>query len=164
MVDYGKLIEEEKARTDSSLSIAEAQRKRDMDLNVLFENVETALIEETAKANEELKKHNAPTFAEPYRPVQGEKTIDVAFGDRTPGCRLTLQGTDPRVGLSRIHVEILNRAGTATALTDFVVEGEALDLKTYKPLVEGFPDRDAQVSPVEIAQEIVAGIIRDRFE
>jgi hypothetical protein len=49
-------------------------------------------------------------------------------------------------------------------MTDFVIEGEALDLRTYKSLVEGFPDRDAQVSPAEMAQEIVSGMIRDRFE
>jgi hypothetical protein len=164
MVDYAKLIDEEKARTDSALSIAEAQRKRDMDLGVLFEHVEAALGKEAAKANEELKKHDAPVFGEPYRPAQEEKTIELAFGNRTPGCRLTLQSADPRVGLSRIHVEILERAGAATAMTDFVIEGEALDLRTYKSLVEGFPDRDAQVSPAEIAQEIVTGMIRDRFE
>lgn len=164
MVDYGKLIVEEKARKDSALSIAEAQRKRDMDLLVLFDKVQTALSEEAAKANDELKKHDAPLFAEPYRPAGDEKTINMAFGDRTPGCRLTLQSADPRVGMSRIHVEILDGAAATTAMTDFVIEGEALDLRTYKSLVEGFPDRDAQVSPAEMAQEIVTGIIRDRFE
>ena len=50
----------------------------------------------------------------------------------------------------------------ATAL-QFLLEGQEENVRAFKPLVEGFPDRGSVSSPEEIAQEIVPGIIRGRF-
>ena len=50
MVDYAKLVGEEKARQDSALSVAEIQKGREIDLVALFRDVEIALKEEVARA------------------------------------------------------------------------------------------------------------------
>jgi hypothetical protein len=163
MVDYGKLIDEEKARRDSAISIAEARRAREIEVVALFRNVEIDLGKEMAKANEELKRRGSPTINGPFRPVKDEEKIDLTFGLRKPACRLTLQSTDPQVGLSRIHVELFDESTQQISQTDFVIDGEATNLKAFKALVEGFPDKTAEVSSAEMAREIVPGIIRGRF-
>ena len=49
------------------------------------------------------------------------------------------------------------------AVEQFLLEGQEENVRAFKPLVEGFPDRGSVSSPEEIAQEIVPGIIRGRF-
>ena len=163
MIDYGKLIDEETRRRDSAISMAETQRAREIEVVALFRNVEIDLGKEMARANAELKKRAAPTITGPFRPVKDAETIELAFGKRNPCCRLALQSTDPSIGLSRIHVELLNESGAQIATTDFVIEGEATNLKVYRALVEGFPDRASEISSAEMAREIVPGILRGRF-
>jgi hypothetical protein len=163
MVDYAKLVGEEKARQDSALSVAEIQKGRETDLVTLFRNVEIALGEEVAKANVELSKRQAPTISGPFRPVIGEERIELALGTVDPCCRMTFQSTAAQVGLSRIVVELFGDTSASIARTEYVTEDQVLPLKVYKSLVEGFPDRDAEMTPAEIAQEIVPGIIRGRF-
>jgi hypothetical protein len=163
VIDYGKLIDEEKMRRDSAISIAEAQRAREIEVVALFRNVEIDLGKEMARANAELKKRAEPTITGPFRPVKDGETIELAFGTRNPCCRLSLQNTDPAIGWSRIHVELLNESGAQIAQTDFVIEGEATNLKVYRALVEGFPDHSAEISSAEVAREIVPGILRGRF-
>jgi hypothetical protein len=163
MVDYAKLVEEEKARQDSTLSSAEIQRTRETDLVTLFRDIEIALGEEVTKANEELKKTGSPTISGPFRPVIGEERIELALGSVDPVCRLTIQSTTTHVALSRIVVELFGEAGTSIGRTEYVTDDEVLPLKLHKSLVEGFPDRDAEIEPSAIAQEIVPGILRGKF-
>jgi hypothetical protein len=163
MVDYAKLVGEEKARQDSTLSTAEIQRTRETDLVALLRDIEIALGEEVTKANLELSKRDAPTISGPYRPVIGEERLELALGTVDPCCRVTFQSTSPQVALSRIVVELFDETGASIAQTDYVTEDQVLPLKVYKSLVEGFPDRDAEITPAAIAQEIVPGIIRGRF-
>jgi hypothetical protein len=163
MVDYAKLLDEEQARRNSAIANAEAQRKREIELVAFFRSVEIALGQEMMKANQELKRRGAPTIEGPFRPVRGEEQFEFAFGPRTPACRLTLDSIDPLMGLSRIKVELLNEQQNAAASMQYLLEGEAADVKAYKPLVENFPDRGTVHSPEEIAQEIIPGIIRGRF-
>jgi hypothetical protein len=167
MVDYAKLLDEEKARRDSAIANAEARRRREIELVAFFRNVEIALGQEMAKANQELKRRGAPTIEGPFRPgnvrISGAEQIELAFGTRKPACRLTLESTDPHMGLSRMRVELLDEARNVAARMHYLLEGEAQNVKAYKPLVEGFPDRGSICSPDEIAQEIVPGIIRGRF-
>jgi hypothetical protein len=116
-----------------------------------------------AKANEELKKRGAPTIDGPFRPVKDEEKFDLTFGVRKPACRLSLESTSPEVGLSRIHVERFDESTKPIARADFVIEGEAANVKAYQALVEGFPDRAREVITAEMAREIVPGIIGGRF-
>jgi hypothetical protein len=163
MVDYAKLVGEEKAHQDSTLAAAEIQRTRETDLVALLRDIEIALSEEVTKANVELSKRDAPTISGPYRPVIGEERLELALGTVDPCCRVTFQSTTPQVALSRIVVELFDETGASIAQTDYVTEDQVLPLKVYKSLVEGFPDRDAEITPAAIAQEIVPGIIRGRF-
>jgi|SRR5580658_6545150 hypothetical protein len=163
MVDYGKLIDEEKTRRDSALSFVEAKGKKDAELKDYFAVIENDLGKEVAAVNQELEKRGSPTISGPLHALSSEEKTELAFGTRNPACRLTLQSTQPKVGLSRIHVELFDEDGVQIGQTDFVIEGEAANLKTYKSLVEGFPDYANQVGPEEIAQGIVAGILRGRF-
>jgi hypothetical protein len=163
MVDYSRLIDEEQAKQNSAIAKVEARRERDLDLNSFFRRVEIDLGEEIAKANAELKKRGVPAIAGPYRSEKHENQIEYSLGSRNPCCRLTLESTSAEVGLSRIHTELFDEEGAVIGQTDYVIEGEAQDLRTYKALVEGFPDHAAQVSSAEIAQEIVPGILRGRF-
>lgn len=163
MVDYGKLLDEEKARRDSAIANAEAQRRREIELVAFFRAVEIALGEEMAKANKELKRRGAPQVEGPFRPIPGGEEFELTFGSRKPACRLTLQSIDPMMGLSRLKVELLDDSQNVAARTHYLLEGEQADVKAYKPLVEGFPDRGTVNSPEEIAQEIMPGIIRGRF-
>jgi len=163
MVDYGKLLDEEKARRESAIANAEAQRKREIELVAFFRSVEIALGQEMAKANQELKRRGVPGIEGPFRPRKGEEQIELTFGARRPACRLTLESQAPLMGLSRMKVELLDEARDITARMHYLLEGEAETVKAYKPLVEGFPDRGSASSPQEIAQEIVPGIIRGRF-
>jgi hypothetical protein len=163
MVDYAKLVEEEKARQDSTLSSAEIQKRRETDLVALLREIEIALGEEVTKANEELTKSGAPTISGPFRPTIGEERIELALGTIDPICRVTFQSTSPQVGLSRIVVELFDEKGTSIAHTDYVTDDQASPLKLYKSLVEGFPDRDAEITPSAVAQEIVPGIIRGKI-
>ncbi len=163
MVDYGRLLDEEQARRDSAIANAAAQRKREIELVAFFRSVEIALGQEMMKANQELRRRGAPTIEGPFRPRKGEEQIELALGARRPAGRLTLESINPQVGLSRMKVELINDAGELTGRMQYLLEGEAADVKAYKPLVEGFPDRGAVHSPEEIAQEIVPGIIRGRF-
>lgn len=163
MVDYGKLLDEEQARRDSAIANAEAQRRREIELVAFFRSVEISLGMEMAKANRELKRRGAPTIEGPFRPRTGDEQIELTFGTRRPGCRLTLESIDPLMGLSRMKVELLDDAGNVAGRMRYLLEGEAENVKAYKPLVEGYPDRGSVISPDEIAQEIVPGIIRGRF-
>jgi hypothetical protein len=163
MVDYAKLVEEEKARQDSTLSAAEIQKRRETDLVALFRDIETALGEEVTKANEELSKTGAPTISGPFRPVIGEERIELALGPVDPACRLTIQSTTTHIALSRIVVELFGETGVLVAKTEYVTQDEVLPLKVYKSLVEGFPDKDEEITPSVIAQQIVPGIIRGNF-
>lgn len=163
MVDYGKLIEEEKARQNSAIAAANARREREVDLIAFFRNVEIELGLEMAKANVELKKRGAPAITGPFRPVKGEETIELAFGTRAPRCKLSLLTTSAHVGLAEIVVELLDETGVFIGRKKYVIEGESKELKAYQSLVEGFPDRSAEAASSTIAQEIVSGIIRGRF-
>src|SRR5579871_6489097 len=163
MVDYGKLLDEEQARRDSAIANAAAQRKREIELVAFFRSVEIAVGQEMAKANQELKRRGAPIIEGPFRPRKGEEQIELTLGKRRPACRLTLESIDPMMGLSRMKVELLDDTRNVGARMQYLLEGEAANVKAYKPLVEAFPDRGAEHSPEEIAQEIVPGIIRGRF-
>ena len=163
MVDYSKLLDEEKARRDSALANAEAQRRREIELVAFFRGVEIAVGQEMAKANSELKRRGAPLIGGPFRPVKGEEEIELAFGTKRPACRLSLESLDPQMGLSRMKVELLDDARNVVGRRQYLLEGEAENVKAYRPLVEGFPDHGSVSSAEEIAQEIVPGIIRGRF-
>jgi hypothetical protein len=167
MVDYGKLLDEERARRESAIANAEAQRRREIELVAFFRSVEIAVGEEMAKANGELKRRGVPQIEGPFRPGKvgnaGEEQIELTFGVRRPACRLTLESIARQMGLSRMKVELLDDGHQVTGRMHYLLEGEAADVKAYKPLVEGFPDRGSVLSPEEIAQEIVPGIIRGRF-
>jgi hypothetical protein len=167
MVDYAKLLDEEKARRDSAIANAEAQRRREIELVAFFRSVEIAVGQEMAKANQELKRRGAPPIEGPFRPGKlghaGEEQIELTFGNRRPACRLTLESIARQIGLSRMKVELLDDAHHLVGSMHYLLEGEAADVKAYKPLVEGFPDRGAILSPDEMAQEIVPSIIRGRF-
>jgi hypothetical protein len=163
MVDYAKLVGEEKARQDSTLSAAEIQKRRDIDLVALFRDIQIALGEEVTKANIELSKRDAPTISAPFRPVIGEERIELSLGIIDPRCRLTFQSADPQIALSRIIVELFDETGASIARTEYVTDDQTSPLKAYKSLVEGFPDRNAEITPTAIAQEIVPGIIRGNF-
>lgn len=163
MVDYGKLLDEEQARRNSAMANAEAQRKREIELVAFFRHVEIAVGQEMAKANQELKRRGAPKIEGPFRPRKGEEQIELTFGSRKPACRLTLESLDPLMGLSRMKVELFDESRNLAGRMQYLLEGEAANVKAYKPLVEGFPDHGAVHSPEEMAQEIVTGIIRGRF-
>jgi hypothetical protein len=163
MVDYSKLIDEEKARQDSAIAKVEAHKERAQDLHSFFSQVQADIGNEIAKANEELEKRGVPTIEGPYKTEGHDDQIEYNLESRKPCCRLTLESTSAEVGLSRIHTELIDEEGKVIGLTDYVIQGEAQDLKTYKSLVEGFPDHAAQLGSMEIAQEIVAGIISGRF-
>jgi hypothetical protein len=163
MVDYAKLLDEERARRDSALADAEAQRRREIELVAFFRSVEIALGQEMAKANQELKRRGAATIVGPFRPVKSKEQFELTFGTRGPSCRLTLESIDPVMGLSRLKVELLDDARKVVGRMQYLLEGEADNVKAFKPLVEGFPDRGSVSSPEEIAQEIVPGMIRGRF-
>ena len=163
MVDYAKLLDEESARRDSAIANAEAQRKREIELLAFFRDVEIAIGVEMAKANQELKRRGAPLIEGPFRPAKDEEQFELAFGSRRPACRLTLQSIAAQIGLSRIKAELFDKSGEAAGCMLYLLEGEASNVRAYKPLVEGFPDRGSECRSGEIAQEIVPGIIRGRF-
>lgn len=163
MVDYGKLIDEEKGRRDSALSFIESKARKDSELESYFAKIADDLAMEVSTANKELQMRGSPVISGPTRGLTTEDRLELAFGSRNPACRLTLQSTTPSIGLSRIHVELFDEDGGVIAQTDFVIEGEAGALMTYKSLIEGFPDHAKQVGSPEIAEEIVAGIIRGKF-
>jgi hypothetical protein len=139
MVDYAKLIDEEKARQDSAIAKVTAHKERELDLLSFFRRVEIDLGKEIAKANEELKKRGVSTILGPHRPEKRDDQIEYHLGSRKSCCRLTLESTSAEVGLSRIHTELFDEKGVVIGQTDYVIEGEAQDLRTYKSLVEGFP-------------------------
>lgn len=163
MVDYGKLIDEEKRNQDSAVSMTEAQSAREIELLAWFRNVEIDLGEETAKANEALKKRGDAEIVGPFRARTNDDRIEFAFGRRNPACWLTLESAPAAVKLSRIHCELFDDAGKSIGLRDYVIEGEATSLAAFKALVEGFPDHASPVTTAEIAQEIVPAILRGRF-
>jgi hypothetical protein len=163
MVDYAKLVGEEKARQDSTLSAAEIQKRRETDLVALFQDIELALGAEVTKANVELNASGSPTISGPVRPVIGEERIELVLGSVDPSCRVIFQSTNAQVALSRIVVELFDDAGASVARREYVTDDQASPLKVYKSLVEGFPDRDSEITPSAIAQEVVPGIIRGRF-
>jgi len=163
VVDYGRLIDEEKLRRDSAIAAAEARRRHEIELVAFFRSVEIDLGKEMAKANAELERRSAPKIAGPFRPVKDEETIELTFGARRPCCRLMLENIAVEAGLAKIRVELLNDAGDVAGRMDYLLEEQGAELKAYRPLVEGFPDRAAEMSSATIAQEIVPGIIRGRF-
>ena len=82
MVDYAKLIDEEKSRGDSLLSIAATQKRREIEMLAFFKNVEIEIGEEMARANQELTKRDSPTIDGPFRPDKDQEMIELEFGDR----------------------------------------------------------------------------------
>lgn len=162
MFDYGKLIDEENERESSALAAAQRSKTREIELVAFFREVEIELGVEMAKANAELKKRAAPIIFGPFRPVRDQEKIELAFGLRNPSCRLTLQNTNSQLDASAIRVELLDESGVQIASTRFVIEGEK-PLKAYRAMVAEVPDLSAELSPSEIAQEIVSGMIRGRL-
>jgi hypothetical protein len=162
MIDYAKLIDEEKSRDDSLLSIAATQRRREVEMTAFFKDVEIAIGEEMARANQELMKRGSPTIDGPFRPDKDQEMIELEFGTRSPCCRLTLQ-TAKEMGLARIQVELFDDSESSMSRAEFVIEEEASGVRAYRPLVAGFPDKAAELTAAEIAQKIVPGIIRGRF-
>lgn len=163
MVDYAKLIKEETGKKGSAISTAEAQWKLEIDLLAFFRNVEIALGEEMAKANVELKKRAAPTISGPFRPLKDQETIELSFGTRRPCCRLTLQNKVLNTRSSAIVVELFDDLGERMGKAEYAIEAGPGAVRAFRILVEGFPDRSAEIGTTEIAQEIVSGIIRGRF-
>src|SRR3954454_20671388 len=106
MVDYGKLLDEEKARRESAIANAEAQRRREIELVAFFRSVEIAVGEEMAKANRELKRRGGAMIEGPFRPGKAgnarDEQIELTFGSRRPACRLTLESIARQMGLSRM--------------------------------------------------------------
>lgn len=164
MPDYGKLIDEEKQRQDSAIAAAERNKAREIELVAFFREVEIELGIEMAKANVELKKRAAPLLFGPFRPIRDQEKIEFAFGLRNPCCRLTLRNTDALPEVSVIRAELLQETGSRAARLQFAVEGEKRPFQVYRMPVEGFPDVSVPMSPAEIAQEIVSGILRGRFD
>jgi len=162
MIDYAKLIDEEKSRDDSLLSIAETQKRREIEMLAFFRNVEIAIGEEMARANQELKRRGSPTINGPFRPNKDLEMIELEFGTRSPCCRLILQ-TAKEMGLARIQVELFDDSESSISRAEFVIEEEASGVRAYRPLVAGFPDKAAESTAEEIAQRIVPGIICGRF-
>jgi hypothetical protein len=162
-VDYGKLIDEEKTRQGSAIAAAEVQKRRELDLIAFFRGVEIELGREIARANAELKKRGSPVIAGPFRPAREEEKIELAFGAPHPCCRLTLQGIDIAAGLASIQAELLDRWGKTTSRIQYIIEGEGQTLRAYRPLIEGVPDRAAELTAAQLAREVVPGIIRGRF-
>lgn len=163
MVDYAKLLDEEKARRDSAVANAEAQRKREIELVAFFREVEIAIGVEMAKANQELKRRGAPVIDGPFRPQVDEEQIELGFGNCRPACRLTLQSIAAQIGLSRIKADLFDQSENPVATVLYLLEGEATNVRAYKPLIESFPDHGAECSAEVIAQEVVPAIIRGRF-
>ena len=163
MFDYGKLIDEEKTRKDSVIATAEVRKSRDIELVAFFREVEIELGIEMAQANQELKKRGAPVIFGPLRPVRDQEKIELAFGLNNPCCRLTLLNSDPQLEVSTIRIDLVDEAGAVKARMHYVIEGERKPLRAYRSPVIGLPDRSAEVTASEIAQEIVSGIIRGRF-
>jgi hypothetical protein len=163
MVDYAKLLDEERARRDSAIANAQAQRDREIELVAFFRTVEIALGEEMAKANQELKRRGVPVIEGPFRPVKDEEQFELTLGSRRPACRLTLHSIAAKMGLSRLKAELFDESGDVAGTMIYLLEGEEANVKAYKPLVEGYPDRGAQCSAAEIAQEVIPGMIRGRF-
>lgn len=162
-VDYGKLIDEERSRQGSTIAAAEAQKRRELDLIAFFRSVEIELGREMARANVELKKRGSPVIAGPFRPVKEEERIELTFGSRRPCCRMTLQGIDISAGLAGIEAELLDGTGRTISEMHYVIDGEGPALRAYRPLVAGFPDRAAEMTASQMAQEVVPGIIRGSF-
>lgn len=162
-VDYGKLIDQEKARQGSAVTAAEAQKKRELDLIAFFRSVEIEVGREMARANVELKKRGNPVIAGPFRPAVEEEKIELTFGARYPCCRLTLQGIDVEAGLASIQAELLDHWCKTTSRIQYVIEGEGQDLRAYRPLIPGVPDRTAERTASQLAQEVIPGVIRGRF-
>lgn len=162
-VDYGKLIDEEKGRLGSAIAAAEARKRRELDLIAFFRNVEIELGVEMARANVELKKRGNPVIAGPFRPVREEERIELTFGARHPCCRLKLQGIDVEAGLASIQAELLDPWGKTISRIQYVIEGEGQDLRAYRPLIPGVPDRSAERTASQLAQEVIPGVIRGRF-
>jgi hypothetical protein len=163
MVDYARLIAEEMTRRDSAIAIIDSQAKREIELHSLFMNVEFSLGDEVAKANHELDKRSSPNIGGPVRPDKNENEIELSFGPRNPCFRLTVKSAEGLPGLSKLHAELLDEAGTIIDQTDFEIEGNGNDLSVYKPIVEGSPNRASALTAAEIGQEVVTGIIRGRF-
>lgn len=163
MFDYGKLIDEEKGREDSLIAAAEVRKALDIERVAFFREVEIELGVEMARANVELKRRGAPILSGPFRPIRDQEKIELAFGLRNPCCRLTLRNADPKLEFAAIRVELLEESGTEKARMHFVIEGDRRPLKAYRSMVEGFPDRSAEMTSSQIAQEIISGIIRGRF-
>ena len=162
-MDYGKLIDDESARKDSPITTAEAQWKREIELLAFFRDVEIELGREMVKANQELRKRGAPTISGPFRPIKEEEKIELAFGTRRPCCRLTLHAPRSHGHAARIAVELYDEMGAEMGRTEFFIDGDVAPAKAFRALVEGFPDLTAEISSTEIAQEIVAAILRGRF-
>ena len=121
MVDYAKLIDEEKARQDSAIAKVEAHKERDQDLHSFFSRVETDLGSEIAKANEELTKRGVPTIEGPYTREGHDDQIEYNLESRKPCCRLSLESTSAEIGLSRIHSELFDEEGKVIGQTDYVI-------------------------------------------
>src|ERR1700722_4449672 len=108
MVDYAKLIDEEKAKQESAIAKVEAHREKHQDLQSFFKRVENDLGEEIAKANAELTTRGAPTIEGPYTREGQADQIEYNLGSRKPCCRITLESTSAEVGLSRFHTELFD--------------------------------------------------------
>ncbi len=164
MLDYGKLIDQENRRKDSAITTAQARKAREIELIAFFREIEIALGVEMARANQELKARGAPLIFGPFRPVRDQEKIELAFGLNNPCCRLTLMNCDPLLDASAIRTDLIEESGVLKATMHFAIEEEHRPLRAYRSPVIGLPDRSAERTASQIAQEIISGIIRGRFD
>ncbi len=164
MIDYAKLAREERAKQQAAINAAAEKQRREEACIVFFKNIEATLAIELKKANPELHKnellvgHKAGGIT--MDPKRFETQVRLSYG-RASSCEVNLDQAN-----ATVQVEML---GEPDASGIAVPESMLFRvIHNHSGSVAQRLGPEQQVSgpygPVEIAELVVAGLIRSRFD
>ncbi len=178
MPDYAQLAIEAKAKMKAAELQQAARLKLDADLRGYFEQLHAALSAEIDKANEELRRQDVPTFSGiavtsgagaevnsgqlPER--TGEPTLGIKYGENR-FCYVLLRTEPPELEAKLTgDVETAPDARSDDSWTHLTWFFQGRDTGLLVNRINYIPGVDKSPSITDIAETIVAGMIRGYFD
>jgi len=164
MIDYAKIAREERAKQDAASRAAAEKQKREEASIAFFKNIEAALAIELKKANPELHKHELLVGHKAggitMDPKRFETQVRLSYG-RAASCEVNLDQANATVQVEMLGEPDASGIATPTGMLFQVAHNPAGSIAQRLGPGEQVSGR---FGPEEIAEVVVAGLIRSRFD
>jgi hypothetical protein len=164
MIDYGKIARDERAKQDAASNAAAQKQRREEASIAFFKNIEASLAIELKKANPELHKydllvgHKAGGIS--MDPKRFETQVRLSYG-RASSCEVNLDQAN-----ATIQVEMHGEPDASGIAVPQSMLFQVTHNQAGSAAQRLGPDQQVsgQFGPEDIAELVVAGLIRSQFE